>query len=106
KKATTFAAGRGRTSRVRWSVDRADSEPRRVLRRSRPQASLVLFDSESAEAGRRHGRSWPLGLGSDGRHRSIHSTTDPALSVTIMTRRTRSLWYITLAPARAAWTDG
>ena len=38
-------------------------------------------------------------------HRSIHSTNDPTLSVTNITRRTVSFWYISFAPARASSTD-
>jgi hypothetical protein len=39
------------------------------------------------------------------RYRSIHSTKDPTPSSTNMTRKTRSLWYICFAPARASSTD-
>jgi hypothetical protein len=51
-------------------------------------------------------RSSALPAKAVGGHRSIHSTNDPSLSVTIMTRRTRSLWYINFAPPRAASIDG
>src|SRR5450759_4735420 len=44
--------------------------------------------------------------GSRSGHRSIHSTNDPTLSVTTITRRTRSFLYISVAPARASSTDG
>jgi hypothetical protein len=43
--------------------------------------------------------------GANNGHRSIHSTNDPRPSVTAMTRKTRSLRYINLAPARASSTD-
>jgi hypothetical protein len=52
------------------------------------------------------GQQHLAGTGSRSGHRSIHSTNDPTLSVTTITRRTRSLLYISFAPARASSTDG